>query len=134
MNKIYIVVRYSWSYEGGDCLDCMCSGFDKYEVCKKCLEHVIKSLEISFMNFIDLYNEYKVISISDPTAFTTSHMIEEQDSAKTVAEVMGLDNVLREAVGRRADMFSGYYVEKNNPNDILLQKQIINYLEKVKGE
>lgn len=133
MNKIYIVVRYTWSYEGGDCLDCMCSGSDKYGVCKKCLEHVIKSLEISFMNFIDLYNEYKVISISDPTAFTTSHMIEEQDSAKTVAEVMGLDNVLREAVGKR-NLISGYYVEKDDPNDVLLQKQIINYLKKVKGE
>lgn len=132
-DKIYIVVNYSWSYEGGDCLDCLCSGLDKYEVCKKCLEDVIKSLEISFMDFIDLYNEYKVISISDPTDFTTSYMIEEQDSAKTVAEVMGLDNVLREAVGMRPPM-RGYYVEKNDPNDILLQKQIINYLEKVKGE
>lgn len=131
MNKIYIVVRYTWSYEGGDCLDCMYSGLDKYEVCRKCLEYVIKSLEASFMDFVHLYDEYKVISISDPTAFITSHMIEEQDSAKAVAEVMGLDNVLREAVRKRNSMY-GYYVEKNDPNDILLQKQIINYLEKMK--
>ena len=129
-NKIYIAVAYSYSYEGGDCLDCMCSSFDKYEVCRKCLEYVIDELETSFLEFRYLYYEYKVISISDPRAFTSTHMIKEADSAKTVAEIMGLDRALCEAIEKRKHM--GYYVVEDDPNDILLQEQIINYLKKVK--
>lgn len=131
-NKIYIAVMYSWSYEGGGCLDCRYSSFDKYEVCKKCLEHAIEDLETSFMDFVDLYSEYKIISISDPTAFTSSYMIEEADNAKTVAKIMGLDKALLEAVEKREH--TGYYVKKDDPKDVLLKEQIINYLKKVKGE
>lgn len=131
-NKIYIAVIFSWSYEGGNCLDCMYSSFDKYEVCRKCLEHAIKDLDTCFMDFVYLYSEYKIISISDPTAFTSSYMIEEADNAKTVAEIMGLDKALLEAVENREH--TGYYVEKDDPKDVLLQKQITDYLTKVKED
>lgn len=131
-NKIYIAATLSWSYEGGDCLNCMYSSFDKSEVCKKCLEYVIKSMEMDFETFVELYSEYKIISISDSTAFTSSHMINEVKNAKTVAEIMGLDKALHEAVEKREH--TSYCVEKDDPEDVLLQKQIINYLKKVKGE
>ena len=131
-NKVYIAAIHSWSYEGGDCLNCMYSSFNKSEVCKKCLEHAIKDMEVSFLDFVDLYVELKIISISDSKDFTSDYMIKEADNAKTVAEIMGLDEALLEAVEKRK--YTGYYVEKADPKDVLLQEQIINYLKKVKGE
>lgn len=131
-NKIYIAVAYSWSFEGGDCFDFMYSSFDKYEVCKKCLEHAIRDLETSFLDFVELYSEPKIISISDSKDFTSDYIYKKRNSAKTVAEIMGLDKALCEAVKKRKHR--GYYVEKDDPKDVLLQKQIINYLKNVKND
>ena len=129
-NKIYIVTMFSFSYEGGPCLDCLYSSFDKHEACRKILEYVIEDLADSFYEFVHLYDDYKVISISDPKSFTSAHMIKETDNAKTVAEIMGLDKALYEAIKKRRHM--GYHVVEDDPEDNLLQEQIINYLKKVK--
>lgn len=130
LEKIYIAVEYSYSYEGGDCLNCMYSGLDKYEVCEKCIRHAIKELETSFMEVDNLYTEYKIISISDPKAFTSDCMIKEAEIADTVAEVMGLDQSIYEEIKQREH--TGYYVDVSDPKDISLRKQIIDYLKKAK--
>lgn len=133
MSKIYIAVKSSWSSDGGDCIDCMYSSTDKYEICKKCIEHAVEELKSDFWGVAYLYTDYKVISVSDPEDFITDYMMKEEKVAETVATIMNLDRGIYEAIENREH--AGYYIDKSDPEDILLRERIMNYMEDmIKGE
>lgn len=131
---IFVIVCDVSSYESGSAVNILVADTDAIRCYKRFLGETVNKLQ----NYVDLleveylFREYKVIEIPDVRKLTSAYILNKIDSAKTVSQVLALDEGLHQDVKNTCQ--NGYYIENDEVKRTICKNAITYLRSLISGE